>query len=249
MSNEISNIHPSTIIEDGAKVADDVIIGPFCSVGKDVEIKSGCRLESNVILKGSLVIEEDVKIFSFTTIGNEDSDIRIGTKTHVREFSQIGAQDSDQTDNNKISIGSNNFIMGYVQLHIGVELGDFCILTNAVKLYENVKCEERVIVGGLSSIEANNTIGTGVMIGGASVINTDIPPFTLVEGNKANVKGLNVIGLRRKLENKDDLEEIKAIYKKVLVDNIDKELSLEISQTHENEYVKRFTSFIAQSNL
>ena len=148
-------IHSSVVIEDGAKIADDVTIGPFCSIGKDVELGSGCKLESNVILKGKLKVEEGVRIFSFSAIGNDSSTISIGEKTHIREFTQIGSQD-DNLESNTITIGSNNFIMAYVQLLGGVELGEYCILTNAVRLYENVKCEERVIVGGMSTIEANN---------------------------------------------------------------------------------------------
>jgi UDP-N-acetylglucosamine acyltransferase len=167
MSKEIANIHKTVIIEDGAKIAPNVVIGPFCNIGKDVELQSGCRLESNVILKGKLQVAEDVRIFSFSSIGHEDSDIEIGAKTHIREFTQIGSQWTENETNKKIVIGANNFLMGYVQILSGVEIGDFCILTNAVKLYENVKCEEKVIVGGLSTIEANNTLGTGVMIGGA----------------------------------------------------------------------------------
>jgi len=243
------SIHKSVIIEDGAKIAPDVVIGPFCHIGKDVELASGCRLESNVILKGKVEIGQNVKIFSFTAIGHDHSDIEIGEQTHIREFSQIGSQIDEDSKIEKIIIGTNNFLMGYVQILDGVELGDFCILTNAVKLYKNVKCDERVIVGGLSTVEANNTIGAGVMIGGASVVTKDIPPFTLVEGNKASVKGLNIIGLRRRLENKEDIEEIKSIYKKVLGDKVDKELASKIALTHENEYVKSFTSFIADSNL
>jgi UDP-N-acetylglucosamine acyltransferase len=249
MVKKTTNIHETVIIEDGAKIAPDVVIGPFCTIGKDVELKSGCRLESNVILKGRLRVDENVKIFSFTAIGNENSDIEIGEKTHIREFTQIGAQEAEDGTNKKIIIGTNNFLMGYVQILSGVEMDDYCILTNAVRLYENVKCAQRVIVGGLSTVEANNTIGTGVMIGGASVITHDIPPFTLVEGNNATIKGLNVIGLRRRLENKDDIEEIKAIYKKVLGDGVDKKLAREIADTHENKYIKQFTSFVANSNI
>lgn len=249
MPDKTANIHKSVIIEDGAKIAPDVTIGPFCFIGRDVELKSGCRLESNVILKGRLIVEENVKIFSFAVIGCENSEIQIGEKTHIREFTQIGSHESKEKSNKKILIGANNFIMGYVQIFSGVELGDFCILTNAVKLYENVKCEERVILGGFSVIEANNTIGTGVMIGGASVINHDIPPFMLVEGNKATIKGLNVIGLRRRLENKGDIEEIKAVFKKILGARADKILAKEIAETNPNEFIKRLASFVASSNL
>ncbi|MCD6432755.1 MAG: acyl-ACP--UDP-N- acetylglucosamine O-acyltransferase [Sulfurimonas sp.] len=242
-------IHSSVVIEDGAKIADDVTIGPFCYIGKNVKLSKGCQLESNVILKGKLSIDENVRIFSFTTIGHENSNIKIGKNTHIREFAQIGSQDDENEKSKKIVIGSNNFLMGYVQILSGVETGDHCIFTNAVRLYENVKCEEKVIIGGLSTIEANNTLGTGVMVGGASYVNHDMPPFTLVEGNKASVKGLNVIGLRRRLENKDDIEEIKAIFKRVLGNSVDKELAREIAKTHENEYVKKFTAFVANSNM
>jgi UDP-N-acetylglucosamine acyltransferase len=178
-------IHSSVIIEDGAKIADDVTIGPFCHIGKDVKLSQGCRLESNVILKGKLNVAQNVKIFSFTTIGHEKSNIKIGKNTHIREFVQIGAQEDENAKPKKIVIANDNFLMGYVQILSGVETGEFSIFTNAVRLYENVKCQERVIVGGLSTIEANKTIGTGVMIGGASYVDKDIPPFTLVEGNKA----------------------------------------------------------------
>jgi UDP-N-acetylglucosamine acyltransferase len=242
-------IHETSIIQDGAKIAQDVTIGPFCNIGKDVELKSGCILESNVILKGKLVVDENVRIFSFTAIGNENSDINIGEKTHVREFVQIGAQENEDDKNKKVTIGANNFLMGYVQISTGVSTGEFCILTNAVRLNEDVVCEDRVIVGGLSTIEAGNTIGTGVMIGGASCVDRDIPPFTLVEGNKATIKGLNVVGLRRRLENKDDIEKIKTIFKQILGDVVDKELATDIAKKHENEYARKFASFISTSNI
>jgi len=246
-------IHNSAIIEKGAKIADDVTIGPFCHIGKDVKIAKGCKLESNVILKGKVNISENVKIFSFTTIGHDKSNIKIGKETHIREFVQIGAQENQNTKPKKIIIGENNFLMGYVQILCGVETGEYSIFTNAVRLYENVKCEERVIIGGLSTIEANNTIGTGVMVGGASCVKNDIPPFTLVEGNKAVIKGLNVVGLRRRLQNKEDIEKIKETFKKVmgkiLGENVDKELSAKIASTHENKYVRRFSDFVAKSNL
>jgi len=87
------------------------------------------------------------------------------------------------------------------------------------------------------------------MIGGASCVDHDIPPFTLVEGNRATVKGLNVVGLRRRLKNKDDIEEIKSIFKRVLGDVVDKELASDIAKKHENEYARKFASFIASSNI
>ncbi|MDK9692818.1 MAG: acyl-ACP--UDP-N- acetylglucosamine O-acyltransferase [Sulfurimonas sp.] len=244
----MQKIHPTTIIETGATIAPDVTVGPFCFIGKDVVLKAGCTLESNIILKGKLQVDEDVKIFSFAVIGSEESEIHIGEKTHIREFVQIGTQDITK-ESRKIIIGANNFLMGYVQIFGGVELAENCIATNAVKLYENVKCEERVILGGFSVVEANNTIGTGVMVGGASVVDKDVPPFMLIEGNKATIKGLNAIGLRRRLENRGDIEDIKAVFKKILGDGADKILAQEIADTNPNEFIKKLASFVASSNL
>jgi len=242
-------IHETVTVEDGAVIADGVTIGPFCHIGKDVKLASGCQVESNVILKGKLDVANDVRIFSFVSMGHEDSEITVGEKTHIREFVQIGSQEDENEKAKKIVIGANSFLMGYVQILSGVEMGDYCILTNAVRLYENVKCEERVIIGGLSTIEANNTIGTGVMIGGASYVDHDMPPFTLVEGNRATVKGLNVVGLRRRMKNKDDIDEVKSIFKRILRDSTDKDLAAELASNHENEYVKMFASFVANSNM
>ena len=244
-------IHESVIIEDGAKIGENVTIGPFCHISGETTLGDGCTLESNVILNGKVTIADDVKLFSFVTIGWEHSDISIGEKTHVREFCQIGSQEDEDGASTKIIIGANNFLMAYVQIASGVKLGDFCILTNAVKLYENVQCEDRVIIGGLSTVEANNKLGTGVMIGGASFVNHDMPPFTLIEGNNATIKGLNIVGLRRRIENKDDIHAIKTIFKEVFRTDggVDKELAASIAEKHANGYVKTFADFIAKSNI
>ena len=240
-------IDKTNIIEAGAQIADGVIIGPFCFIGKDTVIASGVNIASNVIIKGKTTLEEDVKIFSFTTIGQENSVIRIGAKTHVREFVQIGTQESEENQN--IDISNDNFIMAYVQIMSGVKIANNCVLTNAVRLYENVTCQERVIIGGLSTVEANNHIGTGVMIGGASYVNHDVPPFCLIEGNRSKIKGLNIIGLRRRLNNSEDIEEIKAAYKKLINNRVDKELAKKVSQESSNNYVKLFAEFVCNSNL
>jgi UDP-N-acetylglucosamine acyltransferase len=242
-------IHNTAIIEEGAVIEENVTIGPFCYVGKDAHLSRGSRLESNVIIKGRTFIDEDVRIFSFTMIGEEFSEISIGKKTQIREFAQIGTQVEKADQVKKITIGSNNFILGYVQIFNGVSLGDFCIVTNAVRLYDNVVCDDRVVIGGLSIIEAGNTIGTGVMIGGASYITHDLPPFTLVEGNRATIKGLNVVGLRRRVDHPKVIDEVKLVYKEILNDIPDKELAEEIARTHKNAYVRKFAEFVAKSNI
>lgn len=243
------NIDKTTIIEDGSIIGKNVIIGPFCHIGKNVTIGDNVTIEANVTIKGKVNIDNNVKIFSFTNIGEESLAVYIGENTHIREFVRIGISEEENSNSDDIVIGSNNFIMAYVQIYNGVRLAENCTITNAVRLHSNVLCEERVIVGGLSVVESGCKIGTGVMIGGASVVSNDMPPFMLVEGNKATIKGLNVIGLRRRLENRSDIEDIKGVFKQILGKNADKLLAEEIAKNNPNELIKRLASFVATNNV
>jgi UDP-N-acetylglucosamine acyltransferase len=87
------------------------------------------------------------------------------------------------------------------------------------------------------------------MIGGASYVNHDVPPFCLVEGNRSKIKGLNIIGLRRRLNNSEDIEEIKAAYKKLINNGVDKESAKKVQEESTNSYVKLFAEFVSNSNL
>jgi len=234
-------IHPTAVIAPEAQVAPDVHIGPFCKIGKEAVIASGVRLEAHVILEGPVTLEENVRLFSFVKIGNGITPVRIGARTFVREFCQIGTQSDSGSP---VQIGAENFIMAYVQLHPGVTLGANCILTNAVTMLENASCEERVIVGGLSSVAEGCTIGTGVMVGGASNLQNDVPPFCLVEGNPATVRGLNIIGLRRRFPDREDIESVKSSFKK-LYRTFEPHAAATLADTLDNPQAKRFASFIA----
>jgi UDP-N-acetylglucosamine acyltransferase len=240
-------IHPTTIIEKGAVIAKDVEIGPFCYIGANAVIDSGCILESNVVMKGSVRLEKNVKIFSFAAIGNEKSQITIGENTVIREFVQI---DTFDETGRGVTIGADNFIMAYVQVFDGVCMGSRCVVTNAVRIQADVQCDDFVIIGGLSSIEAGNKIGSGAMIGGASYVDHDVPPFCLVEGNRSSIKGLNLIGLRRRIDDLQTIEEIKSAYRKLLGFNVEKTLAQNMSEdAQNNDYVRSFAGFIAASNL
>jgi UDP-N-acetylglucosamine acyltransferase len=239
-------IHPTAYIDPGASVAEGVAIGPFCRIGKGAVIRSGAVLQAHVILNGPVTLEENVRLFSFVKIGNGTAPVTVGANTHIREFCQIGNQEDDTVP---LTIGKDNFIMAYVQLHPGVTLGEACILTNTVTLQKHVACEEKVIVGGLSTVEAGNTIGTGVMVGGASYIDRDMPPFCLVEGNHATVKGLNIIGLRRRFENKEDIEAVKTAYKEIFRGGVDKEKASAIAESGTNPHAVRLAAFVSSSNM
>ncbi len=234
-------IHPTAVIAPGAQIAPNVQIGPFCRIGSETVIAEDVRIEAHVIIEGPVTIGKGVRLFSFVKIGNGSCPVRIGRGTHIREFAQIGNQNDT---NAPVTLGTENFIMAYVQLFPGVSLGDNCVLTNAVTMLENSACEERVIIGGLSSVAAGCTIGTGVMVGGASNLQSDVPPFCLVEGNPASVRGLNIIGLRRRFPDKEDIESVKRSFKQ-LYRGFDSTAAAALADTLENTQAKRFVGFVA----
>lgn len=234
-------IHPTAVIAPEARIAEGVTVGPFCRIGAAVVIEADVTLEAHVILEGPVTLEAGVRLFAFVKIGNGTAPVTVGSRTVLREFCQVATQnDSDAA----VHIAPDNFIMAYVQLFPGVSLGEHCVLTNAVTLNANAACEARVIVGGLSSVAEGCTIGTGVMIGGASNLNRDIPPFCLVEGNPATVRGLNIIGLRRRFSDRDDIESVKRSFK-TLYRDFDPHAAAELSNTLDNPQAKRFADFIA----
>lgn len=237
-------IHPSAIIHANAQIADDVEIGPFCIIGENVTIKSGVTIASHTKLDGKVTIFEKVKIFSHVSIGHANAQVDIAANSHIREFVQIS---TTPEESDAVKIGFEVFIMAYVQLEAGVHIGDRTILTNAVILHKNVICEEKVIVGGLSSIGENIIIGTGAMIGGASHIKNSMPPFSLVEGNPATIKGLNTIGIRRRFENSKDINAIKNAYKSIYKSSLSLEAAQKIIDNNKNDNGVKFARFVLEN--
>jgi UDP-N-acetylglucosamine acyltransferase len=235
-------IHPTAVIEPGATIADGVRIGPFCRIGAAVTLQENVRLEAHVMLDGPVTVEADVRLFSFVKIGNGNCPVRIGAGSHIREFSQIGNQSDSSAP---VHLGERSFIMAYVQLFPGVTLGDDCVLTNTVTMQEGSACEERVIIGGLSSVAERCTVGTGVMVGGASNLTHDIPPFCLAEGNPARVRGLNIIGLQRRFADREVTQSVKRSFKQ-LHKGFHAATASELARTLDNPQARRFAEFIAQ---
>jgi len=227
------------VIEEGASIAPSVKIGPFCYIGKDVVIEDNVTLHAHVTLEGRVHIKENSQIFSHVKMGNKESRVEIASNVHIREFVEIASDGSG-----KVSIGENTMVMAYCNIAVNVMIGTNVILTNNVLLSNDVVCEENVIVGGLTMIAASCRIGKGVMIGGASSVHDSIPPFSLVEGNPGRVRGLNLIGLRRKYQDPQVTLAVKDVYKRAYKNGIDKEVAQKILQKNENEQSSYYAMFI-----
>ena len=215
----MQNIHQSAIIEDGATIEDGVTIGAFCYISKEATIKSGVRLDNGVMIYGDTTIGEGTHIYSHAVIGSDPQDISyageatklvIGKNNKIREFTLLNPGTSKE--NCLTQIGDNNLLMGYVHVAHDCIIGNNCILANGATLAGHVRLGDFAVIGGLTPIHQFVHIGRNVMVGGASAVTQDIPPFCLAEGNRAVLKGVNIVGLRREFA-KSDIDALKIAYK------------------------------------
>jgi len=251
----MATIHKTAIVEDGAKLAEDVVIGPFSIIGKDVVIGKGTTVASHCVIEGKTTIGENNEIFSHSTLGTipqdlkfggEDVELIIGDNNKIREYTLFNPGTKGGGAITKI--GNGNLFMGYTHVAHDCIIGDNCIFANVATLAGHVEIEDSVVVGGLSAIHQFCKIGTQAMIGGGSIVVQDIPPFCNTEGNRATIRGLNLTGLRRRLKNRSDIDEIKKAYKQLFESGKPLgESAAELLENSQNDYVKKLATFIAET--
>ena len=237
-------IHSSSIIDPSAKIADDVEIGPFCLVGAGVEIGSGTRIESHVILKGPMKIGERNHIFQFSTLGdgspdkkykNEPTTLVIGNENIIREGVTIHR--GTVQDRGETLIGDRNLIMAYSHIAHDCVLGNDIVLTNQAALAGSVHVGDGAILGGYAIVHQFCSLGSYSFCAMGSAVNKDIPAYVKVRGNPAKPFGINVTGIKRLGYSKESIEALRSAYrsiyrKKMTVDEAIEELK-ELRKEHE----------------
>jgi len=246
------NIHQTAIVENGAVLGDDVTIGAFSIIGPNVKIGQGTTVESHCVIEGHTTIGKNNKIFSHAVLGTipqdlkfhgEDVELIIGDNNTIREFTLFNP--GTKGGGSITKIGNGNLFMGYVHIAHDCIIGDNCILANVATLAGHVECEDNVVIGGLAAIHQFCKIGTQSMIGGGSIVVQDIPPFCNTEGNRATIRGLNLTGLRRRMENREDINDIKKAYKKLFESGQPLTQSAnEILETFDNKYARKLAQFV-----
>lgn len=248
----MNNIHKTAIIVKAPIVILSPKIAPSSIIGKNVKIGDGTIVDSHTLIDGKTTIGKNNHIFSHASIGTipqdlkfngEDVELIIGDNNKIREYTLFNPGTIGGGSITKI--GSNNLFMGYVHVAHDCIIGDNCIFANGATLAGHVECDDFVVVGGLTPIHQFCKIGTQVMIGGASAVAQDIPPFCLAEGNKAVLRGLNLTGLRRRFDNREDIDAIKHAYKELFeLGKPLQEVARELFETDENKHVKELASFV-----
>ena len=198
-------IHPTAIVDSKAELADDVEIGPYCTVGPHVKMGAGCRLISHVVVDGYTTMGARNTVYPFATIGMlaqhkrsnaPDALLIIGDDNTFREH--VTAHVGSEVDHKITRIGNRNLFL--VASHIAHDcvLGDDIVMSNNATLAGHVHVGNRVTIGGLSAVLQFTRIGEGAMIGGMCGIARDLIPYGLwIGGVRRGVAGLNLIGLQR----------------------------------------------------
>ena len=245
-------IHKSSLIDKGAKIGKDVKIGPFCYIGSKVHIGDNAELVSNIHIEGNTKIGKGTKIFPFASIGTQPQDLKykgesnsleIGENNVIREYVTINPGTAG--GGNKTVIGNNCLFMISSHVAHDCKIGNNVVIANNVPLGGHVIVEDSVVIGGNSAVQQFTRIGRLAMIGGMTGVLKDVIPFGLSFGNRNHLKGINLIGLRRKKYENKKILELGEAYKKIFSSNNLQENISEINGEYKgNELVQEVTKFI-----
>jgi len=252
----MNNIHQTAIIEDGAKLGDNITIGPFTIIGSKVIIGDGTTVGSHSIIEGKTTIGKNNRIFSHAVVGTIPQDLKfhgeiteliIGDNNTIREHTLINT--GTKGGGSKTIIGNDCLIMGHVHIGHDCILANNIVVANSCAIAGHVEIGDNVVVGGMSAIHQFVKIGENAMIGGGSILVQDIPPFCICEGNRATLRSLNINGLRRRFkDSRSDIDAIKKTYKKIFDSGLPiADIASEILITSQNCYAKQLSKFIMET--
>jgi UDP-N-acetylglucosamine acyltransferase len=230
-------IHPTAIVHPSARIARSAEIGPYSLVGEHVVIGEGAKLLAHVVINGHTTIGEEAIVYPFASIGAPSQDRKaadeaayttIGARTVVREYVSIHrATGEAQTT----AVGSDCLLLAYVHIAHNCTIGNFVTMSNLAQLAGHCTVDDHAVIGGMAGVHQFVRVGRHAFVGGYTKVVRDVPPYFLIEGNPAEVYGLNSVGLRRHGFDSEALHELKEAYKTIY--RSDRNLSQAIASLRE----------------
>ena len=196
-------VHPTAIIHPKARMGAGCDIGPYCVIGENAVLGDKCKLHSHVVIDGHTTVGRANEIFPFASIGLKTQDLKwkgdvtrveIGNHNTFREYVTVH---SATGDGEVTRVGSHNHILAYCHIAHNCRLGDHIIMSNVATLAGHVTVEDYAVIGGLAAVHQFCRIGRMAMIGGCSKVVQDVPPFMTADGNPAETRTINKIGMER----------------------------------------------------
>jgi UDP-N-acetylglucosamine acyltransferase len=247
--------HPSSVVDPSAILHDGVEIGPFCHIGPNVEIGSGTRLLGHVSISGPTKIGEGNLFHPFCSIGQRSQDLKytgeptyleIGNQNSFREFCTVNRGTLPGT---KTIVGNHGNFLAYSHIAHDCTVGDHVIFSNNGTLAGHVTVEEHAIIGGLSGVHQFCRIGRHAIVGGCTKIVQDVPPYMIADGNPAEVRGVNQVGLERRGFPPEATRALREAYRLLYRSNLNvKQASEKIAADHPGpEPIAHLLEFIESS--
>ena len=201
----MTTIHPTALIDSRAQMAASVSVGAYTLIGPDVIIDEGTSIGPHCVIEGRTRIGRDCRVFQFASLGaapqdmkygGEPTELVIGARNTIREFCTFNR--GTVQDGGVTRVGDDNWIMAYVHIAHDCQVGSHVILANNATLAGHVHLADWVFIGGLTGVHQFVKIGAHAMAGFSSAVTQDVPPFMTVDGNPLEVRGFNVVGLKRR---------------------------------------------------
>ncbi|AQR62154.1 acyl-[acyl-carrier-protein]--UDP-N-acetylglucosamine O-acyltransferase [Brevundimonas sp. LM2] len=213
-------IHPSAIVDPSAALADDVVIGPWCTVGPGVALETGVHLVSHVVVQQDTTVGARTVIHPFAVIGGDPQHngyrgepvrLEIGSDNSIREHCTFNRGTPQGTGVTRV--GSHGLFMTGAHVGHDAVVGDHVVMANSATLGGHARIGDKVFLGGLCAVHQNGRVGQGAIVGGLAAVTRDVIPYGSAWGNHARLHGLNLIGLKRKGYGKDAVRRLLAAYR------------------------------------
>jgi UDP-N-acetylglucosamine acyltransferase len=223
----VTNIHPSAVIEHGASIHETAQIGPFCHISSGTSIGAGVHLVGSVTTHGIVSIGERTQVWPYAVLGGppqihpyKDSDTRleIGKDCVIREH--VTMHRGSTRDAGVTTIGNECFFMDNSHVAHDCHVGDKCILARSATLGGHADLAEGVYIGGLAAVHQFTRIGTFAFIGALALVTRDVIPFAMASGNPAHLKGLNIVGFKRRGHSTSDIRDALAAFDMLFGDDV-----------------------------
>jgi len=216
----MSKVHPTAVVHPDAVLHESVEVGPFAVIGPHVKIGEGSVVGPHSVIEGDTTIGARNRIFQFASVGAVPQDLKyggeptrlvIGDGNQIREFTTLHIGTAGGTGVTRI--GDGNLLMAYSHVAHDCNVGSHCVLANSVALAGHVEVGDHVILGGLSAVHQFTRVGTHAFISGGSMVAMDVPPYCTAQGDRAELVGLNTVGLTRHGYTEEQISRIKHAYK------------------------------------
>ena len=221
----MTSIHPTAVIDPSAELAADVVVGPWCVIGPSVSIGAGTILRSHVVVESHTRLGRDNVVHSFAALGGipqdrkyrgEETWLEVGERNHIREHVTIHR--GTATGGGMTRIGNGNLVMASVHVAHDCILGNDITIANAALLAGHVHIDDGATIGGGAAFHHFVSVGTCALVGGHARVSRDVPPFIIIEGFPARIRGHNHIQMTRRGVSPAAIDAVRTAYRRLFIE-------------------------------